>query len=58
MSNGDYREQFQPQLEIVEIEQDSDHAKLMRAYKRLNQKIDSMIENRKMPKKEDVIHKP
>ncbi len=57
MSNDNYHEQFQPQLEIVEIEQDSDHAKLMRAYRRLNQKIDSLIEKRKAPK-EDATRQP
>lgn len=56
MSNDSYHEQFQPQLEIVEIEHESDHAKLMRAYRRLNQKIDSMIEKRKVHK-EDTTHK-
>ncbi len=49
MSNDNYYEQYQPQLDIAEVEQESDHTKLMRAYKRLNQKIDSLIEKKNKP---------
>lgn len=51
MSNDDHREQYQTQLEVVEVEQESDHTRLMNAYKRLNQKIDYLIQKEKLPKK-------
>ena len=51
MSNDNGFEQYQPQLEVVEVEQESDHTRLMNAYKRLNQKIDHLIETHKGPKK-------
>lgn len=54
MSNDSYYESHQqPQLEVVELEQENDHVKLMKAYRKLNQKIDSLIQKRKAPEKND-----
>jgi hypothetical protein len=54
MSNNSYYEsRQQPQLEVVELEQENDHVKLMKAYRKLNQKIDSLIQKRKAPEKND-----
>jgi hypothetical protein len=57
MSNDSYYDSHQqPQLEIVELEQENDHTKLMRAYHKLNQKIDSLIQKKK--KSSEKIDKP
>jgi hypothetical protein len=50
MSNDNCFEQYQTQLEIAEVDKESDHTRLMNAYKRLNQKIDHLIETRKTVK--------
>lgn len=49
MNNDDqYREiQTQPELEIMEIEQETDHSKLMKAYRRISQNIDMLIEKKR-----------
>lgn len=38
------------ELEIVEVEIQSDHQKLMRAYEKLNKKLDALLEKKKHQK--------
>lgn len=51
MENKDYDQPFpvleQPELEIVQVEFETDHSKLMRAFQKINQKLDRLIEKKK-----------
>lgn len=41
---------IEPQLEIVEMEIDTDHSRLMKAYEKLEKNIDFLIEKKRIKK--------